>query len=132
MILLDSNVLIAYANGGDTNHDSAVRVMRLAEEGTLGKAVVLDLVFSELMTVLALKIGNKPAALKFGEIIRSAYGVSFSDERLFSQAFEIFAKQHSKLSFADCALLAYSRFFGAQIATFDKDLAKAAGPKSIC
>ncbi len=132
MILLDSNMLIAYADEDDECHKQAVAIVTAVESGKYGKAVVLDLVFSEVMTVLALKAKNKPVALKFAEIIKAAYGIAFSDETLFLRALEIF-KERPRLSFADSALFAYAGLHGAEhIASFDREFKKVPGAKIVC
>ncbi|MFA6049279.1 MAG: PIN domain-containing protein [Candidatus Micrarchaeia archaeon] len=131
MILVDSCVFVAYANKDEAEHERACRLMAEIEQGKFGKPLVLDLVFAEVLTVLALKSKNKQLAVKLGETVQSAYGICFSGEELFGRTFELF-KEHSKLSFADCALVAYCSLFGVQhVATFDAEFAKIPGIRVV-
>ena len=62
MILIDSNVLIAYFNEADKNHILARQVLKRIENSSYGDAIISDYIFNELITVTLLKKKSKKKA----------------------------------------------------------------------
>ena len=64
MILLDTSLIVAYANTADQNHGRAVEVMKAVAEGVYGTPVITDYVFNEVVTVTLIKAKSlaKPAS----------------------------------------------------------------------
>ncbi|HEV8289670.1 MAG TPA: PIN domain-containing protein [Candidatus Norongarragalinales archaeon] len=119
MLIVDSNVFIAYLNEHDQLHGAALRL-------DLGEAVTNQLVFNEVANVIAKKVQNKVAAIaQLKELLSSTTILALTDSEM-RGSFEMFSHHHAKLSFTDCSLAVQSKNHGAKLVTFDKELEKAA------
>lgn len=122
MIVIDTNVLVAYFSKNDTLHDKAVRLAEKISSGTYGPAVISDYVFDEAVTVLSARVGRKQAIL-FGNELLSTFDVLRVTEPLFRATWWLF-KASIGLSFTDCSNIAVAQELSAGIATFDKEYRK--------
>ncbi len=123
MIVLDSSFIIAYHNTRDVHHAAAVEAADELVTGKWGRALLLEYVFLEVVTVLLARRGLSVASTA-ASIILQAREVDFipcSD--LFLNALEIFRSQvDTKLSFTDAAIVTVARRQDVgMIATFDRD-----------
>ena len=126
MLFLDSNIIIAYKNENDVNHDRASNIFNDIKRDKYGAIVISEFIFQEVVTVLTLRYCLK-AAIETGEILLEAEEINLikvSD--IFDLTWDIFKKQTgTKLSFVDASNLACLKFMGVnQIATFDKEFKK--------
>lgn len=125
-ILIDSNVLIAFANKDDIHHKKAVKIIgEIAADKSQG--IITDYVFDEVMSVISRKSDKKKATDLGNLILDSEFFIYYTDKNLFFDAWKIF-KQENFFSFTDCTLLAFMNTFKIQnIATFDKEFKKIEG-----
>ncbi len=123
MIVLDSSFLIAYHNSRDVQHADAVGAMEQLLAGKWGRALLLEYVFLEVVTVLLARRGLS-SATKVATLLLQARELDFvpcSD--LFLDALDTFRKQGEKtLSFTDAAIVTVANRKGVGlVATFDRD-----------
>jgi predicted nucleic acid-binding protein len=123
VIVLDSSLLVAYHNERDVHHAAAGAVLEEVIAGTWGRALLLEYVFLEVVTVLLARRGL-PTALAVGSLLMQAREIDFvpcSD--FFLDTFETFRSQaRGDLSFTDAAIVtAARRHPPGYVATFDSD-----------
>ena len=126
MIFLDSSVIISYKNADDINHKKALEIFHHISKGKYGKAVISEFIFSEVTTVLALKI-NMDVAVEVGNVLLDAREIEIvKASDVFERAWEIFKEQgNTNFSFVDASILACMELGNIKrIATFDKDFLK--------
>ena len=126
MIFLDSSVIISYKNADDINHKKAKDIFHHISKGNYGKAVISEFIFSEVTTVLALKI-NLDAAVEVGNVLLDAREIEIvKASDVFERAWDIFREQrNTNFSFVDTSILACVELGNIKrIATFDKDFLK--------
>lgn len=126
MIFLDSGVIISYKNADDINHKKALEIFHNISKGKYGKAFISDFIFSEVTTVLALKI-NLKTAVEVGNVLLDAREIEIVNASdVVERAWEIFKEQgNTNLSFVDASILACMELRNIKrIATFDKDFLK--------
>lgn len=123
MIVLDSSFLIAHHNTRDVHHAAAARVMGRLLAGEWGRALLLEYVFLEVMTVLLARRGLDVANDVATRLLqaREVDFVPCSD--LFLEALQVFRSQsRGRLSFTDAAIVAVARQQRpGLVATFDTD-----------
>jgi predicted nucleic acid-binding protein len=124
MIILDSNIWIAYLNMNDSQHAKADMIF-IETERSGSKIVLSEYLILEITSVLAMKVSKQSAddflklALNNSDIVNIA-----SDNNFFEEVVSLFKKQkNQKLSFVDVSLLYLSKNF--KVATFDENLQKA-------
>ncbi len=123
MLILDSSFLIAFHNKQDAHHSAAARAMEDLLGGKFGRALLLEYVFLEVVTVLLARRGL-PVATSVAQALLNAREVEFVPcSEFFIEVFETFSSQKkTSLSFTDAAIVTMAkRQSGAFIATFDKD-----------
>lgn len=124
MIVLDSSFLIAYHNRRDVHHAAAAQVMdRLLAGGDWGRALLLEYVFVEVVTVLLARLGLE-AASRVASVLLAAREIDFvTCSDLFLDTLEVFRSQpDGALSFTDAAIVTVARRHAdARVATFDAD-----------
>lgn len=133
MIVLDSSFLVAFHNRRDVHHDAAARLMDELLQGRWGAGLLLEYVFLEVTTVLAVR-RNPETAVTVGETLLEAHELEFVPcSEIFLDAWELFQDQRppragGALSFVDAAIatVARRRAMG-RIATFDRDFAHLEG-----
>lgn len=118
MIVLDSNIWIAFLYKDDALHKEAEKIFGLSEK-IIG---VSEYVIIEVSTVLSQKAGKETANKFFEMVMRSKdIEVLFADDQFFIETGELFKKSKERgLSFVDYSLLYLSRLY--QVVTFDKNL----------
>ncbi len=120
MIILDSNVWVAFFNKSDSQHQKAKKVLK----EITGKITATEYVILEVCSVLLVRAG-KQAANKFLEIVfdNDDIEILLSDDGFFEKVINFFQENNNKkLSFVDVSLLCLSKSH--QIITFDKELLK--------
>ena len=120
MIILDSNIWVAFFNKSDSQHQKAKKVMRETD----GEITVTEYVILEVCSVLLVRAG-KQAADKFLEITfdNDDIAILLSDGDFFEKVINFFQENsNKKLSFVDVSLLCLSKSH--QVVTFDKELLK--------
>jgi predicted nucleic acid-binding protein len=127
--VLDSSFLVAYHNNRDTHHQDAARVMEQLIAGQWGRALLLEYVFLEVVTVLMARRGTAVAS-SVARLLMQARELDFipcSD--LFLETVEVFVDQErSSLSFTDAAVVTLARRRPpGLIASFDRGLAAVSG-----
>jgi predicted nucleic acid-binding protein len=129
VIFLDSSAIIAFKNADDIHHKSAVQVFERIANGEYGQAVITEFIFSEVVTVLLLRVDLETAAAA-GRVLEEAEEISIlSGSRLFEGGWRVFQEQKgTELSFVDASSIACMVERGIKfIATFDKDFKKVDG-----
>ncbi len=122
MIVLDSSFAVAAYNSRDAFHADATRLMRDLVDGRWGKALVLEYVFLETVSILKRK-APPSAALDAGQFLRRAHEIEFvAGTDLFQATWMEFQLDHiTRLSFVDQAIVVTARQrAGGKILTFDK------------
>lgn len=123
MIVLDSSFLIAYHNTRDVHHPAAARAMVHLLAGRWGRALLLEYVFLEVVTVLLARRGLAVANEVATRLLeaREVEFVPCSD--IFLQALQTFRNQAAeRLSFTDAAIVTVARREAPGfVATFDDD-----------
>ncbi len=123
-IFIDSNILIAWFNREDIDHQKAKKLIQDLPSDV--PRLTSNLVIYEVLTVLSMRAGRKKA-LKFGKWIFSlvfygAIGEFLIDEAIERKTWELFRSVKQKdLSFADCASVIIAQEYGVNyILTFDQ------------
>jgi len=126
LILIDSNIFVAYSVEDDSNHEEAVKVISKIINGDFGLVFTSDYVFDETITVTLIKSKSFEKAIQVGEYIRSSVEILKVCEEIFDDTWGIFKSQkNSKLSFTDCSNIALMKDKGIRyLATFDKEFRK--------
>lgn len=121
MIVLDSNVWIAYSYKEDTLHKKACGVMK-----NINTRVLLpEYILIEVSTVLAQRANKKIADLFLDRVLHNDdILILYSSPKFFDAVVKLFQTNGGKqLSFIDTALVYLSRWYS--VITFDKALEKA-------
>jgi predicted nucleic acid-binding protein len=129
VIVLDSSFIVASHNARDVHHAAAMRVMEELLAGKWGRALLLEYVFLEVVTVLLARRGLSIASA-VASILLQAREIDFvSCSDLFLDTLETFQNQAgTKLSFTDAAIVTAARRQDVGlIATFDRDFHKIKG-----
>lgn len=128
-IVLDSSFLVAWHNSRDVHHAAAARTMVEIVAGTWGRALLLEYVFLEVVTVLLVRRGHAVAAAAATALLGAAEVDFVPCSSRFPETLDVFTRQRSgRLSFADAAIVAVARRdAGGRVATFDTDFAGEAG-----
>lgn len=123
MIVLDSSFLVAYHNTRDVHHAAAARVMVQLVGGQWGRALLLEYVFLEVVTVLLVRRGLAVAAEVATRLLQAGEVDFVPCSDLFLEALQTFRGQAGeRLSFADAAIVtAARRELPGLVATFDAD-----------
>jgi len=121
MYLVDSGVWIGAANPKDTRHREAAAVLKVILKGELGKVLITDLIFSEVVTYIRRKVGRKQSIEVARMLIDSEHvEIIYIDEHVFNAAYHMF-ERYPELSFTDAASVAIMIDLGIQqIFSFDK------------
>ena len=123
MIVLDSSFLIAYHNTRDVHHGPAARAMVHLVAGKWGRAMLLEYVVIEVVTVLLVCRGLDTAVATANILLESAEVDFVPCSDFFVDSLKTFASQGSgRLSFVDAAITTLARRNDAGfVATFDAD-----------
>lgn len=131
-VLIDSSVLVAFANEADQNHNKGINIVGAILSGKYGSPVISDYIFSETVTVCLARTKSIDKTKSFGEYLLTSEAILVRvNDVLFNEAWKIFCKS-SKLSFTDATNLTLITNLGiTHLATFDKNLAKISDSKII-
>jgi predicted nucleic acid-binding protein len=122
VIVLDSSFLIAYHNQRDVHHPAAARAMERVLQGEWGRALLLEYVFLEVVTVLLARSGLQTAIAVATALLQAAEVDFVACSDVFLDTWETFLRQRSgTLSFTDAAIVTVARQRQARVATFDVD-----------
>ena len=116
MIIIDSNIYVAYFNKRDKNHSRSKNLVKNLLKGEYGNRFTISEVFSEVSTILFRQTQNM-------EIVKKAWKTIYEKETswafpiivtkdLISNAWDIFTKYTTSkvpLSFVDCLLISTAR-----------------------
>lgn len=129
MIILDTNIIVAFYNTRDENHEKAVKLMKDITEGKYGNLYITDYIFDEIITVIFIRLKDLSKVIEIGEAIRKSVEILSVGKIIFDGAWELFISQRKTwFSFTDCATLsAMHRRNIKNIATFDKDFKEIKG-----
>ena len=117
-IFIDTNVFVAYLNKRDVNHKRAANLIKKVESDEFGQIYISDYVFSEIVTVVMLKVGLK-AAIEIGEFLLDEVEILRVNDDVFNEAWKIF--KQVKMSFTDCTIAAMVRMYEIDfLASFDR------------
>lgn len=122
-VVLDSSFLIAYHNTRDVHHAAAARAMAHLAAGKWGRALLLEYVFLEVVTVLLARRGVA-VAIDVGNKLLQSEEIDFVPcSELFVDVLLEFSKQRdTTFSFADAAIVVAARDHAeGRVATFDAD-----------
>ncbi len=129
MIIIDTNIYVAYLNQRDQNNKRARILVKKILTGELGIRFTISEVFSEAATVLFKKTGNR-------EIIKKAWNLIYSTDRAWGhpiivtkeyidiawKVFQAYVTPKKPLSFIDCLLIAVARVNNiTNILSFDEE-----------
>lgn len=124
MLILDSNVWIAYLNKDDSLHPKAQKTLQPIIEKDQ-QIILPEYIILEICSILLIKV-NKLSADNFLNFVLNNQNIKilYSDVVFFTKLVSFFKNQTSKqLSFVDIALLYLSKSY--PVITFDKKLEKA-------
>jgi predicted nucleic acid-binding protein len=129
MILIDTNIYVAYLNQRDQNNQRARTLVRKMLSGEFGLRFTISEVFSEVTTVLFRKTKNL-------EIVKRAWNLMYSTDKAWGHSI-IVTKDHidsawkvyqsyvtpkRPFSFVDCLLIAIAQANNiSQIMSFDQE-----------
>lgn len=125
MIFVDTSALISVWDHDNINHKQAFN-KSIELKKTNQQLLTSNIIISEVLTVLSMRV-NKKKALEFGkEIEKSNLIINFVNQDLHQKAWEIFLKIKGKnVSFFDCTSFAIMEDLGIKKAfSFDKDFKK--------
>jgi predicted nucleic acid-binding protein len=129
LILVDTNIYVAYLNNRDQNHEIAKKLAERLLLGEFGSRFTISEVFSEAATVLF----NKTKSM---DIVNRVWKIIYSEDNAWGQviiitkddidrSWEIYKKYTTKkrpLSFVDCLLIASAQYLGIDaILSFDEE-----------
>ena len=112
MIIIDSNIFIAYFNKRDNNHQRSSELVKKMLKGDYGNRFTISEVFSEVSTILFRQTKNKTIVERaWNSIYKKEASWVFPiivNKELINEAWEKFKKYTSAkvpLSFVDCLLI---------------------------
>lgn len=130
-IFIDSSVIVAYANTKEVHHAKAQDIFKRIEEGVFGEPFISDYVFSEVVTVVQMRVG-KEKAVEMGNYLLDCFHLLSIKDSLFTKSWEVFCSRQGMLSFTDASILAVTEVLPVKyVASFDKELAKNAKVKVV-
>lgn len=126
-VFIDSSILVAYANKDDQNHAESEKIIKEMFSDKYGKPVISDYIFDEVVTVCLARTKSIEITKTLGNYLLNSQIILLRiDDNSFDEAWDIFSKS-GKLSFTDCTAIALMKTIGIPyLATFDKELSKAA------
>jgi uncharacterized protein len=119
-ILIDANVICAFANIDDVHNKRATNLLNDVLSLKYGKVIITDYVFDEIITV-ALRRTSHMNSVELGKyLMQSEIYMVHIDSNVFRKSWRFFQK-YQKFSFTDCSILAFMDLFKVKnLATFDK------------
>ena len=129
IIVLDSSLLIAAQNIRDAHHEAAESAYGRIAAGEWGLPLLPEYIYLETVTVLASRCGLDVACERARTLIEAQEAEFIHCSPYFARAVDLFRTQRqTKMSLADCAVVAIARDRGAaHVGTFDDDFRKIDG-----
>ena len=122
MIVLDSSFLVAYHNTRDHHHAQAARAMVHLVAGEWGRAVLLEYVFLEVVTVLRARRSATLATEVANQLLEASEVDFLLCSDFFADTLATFQHESAPLSFTDAAIVTVARREKrGNVATFDTD-----------
>lgn len=128
---VDTTFLVARFNLRDTNHKSALSLLRDLAEGKAGtfRLVTTDYVFDEMVTAILARTGRQGLAAEAGRAIlgSKAWRLEVLSRQDFERGWTLFLERKDKRwSFTDCTSFAFMEHRGFKKAlSFDRNFAQA-------
>lgn len=121
MYLVDSGVWIGASNPKDSHYREASAVLKAVLRGELGRVLITNLIFNEVVTYIRRKIGRKQSVEAARMLLDSRHvEIIHIDEHIFNAAYHMF-ERYPELSFTDAVSAAIMRDLSIQqIISFDK------------
>lgn len=126
VVLLDTNVIIRYLLGEETEHGKSARdIFNKIEPGAV-KAIILDAMFTECVYILE-KVYKVPKALIAENMtgLLQYKGLNMDNKAELIQALEYYKDKN--LHVVDCLLAATAQAHDIELFSFDAELSKFAG-----
>lgn len=129
-IVLDTSLLVAFANTADPDHERANEVMERVLKGEHGTPVSNDYVLDEGLTVLQTRTGRKEDGLTFASYFVPTEGVEgdpilrylHTPPPVVESARSLFFDRFDRgLSFTDCVVAALARDLEASVGALEDD-----------
>ncbi len=117
--VIDSSVLVALYNSGDSLHQKAVEIFQELDAQVL---IIHPYVIQETATVLAYKLGQK-VAVKFLNDIEDAVNVIIPSMEIRDNIL-CFIEVKKKISFTDAVIIDLAKSLNAKLITFDRQMLK--------
>jgi len=122
MILLDTSLIVAYSNEVDENHLIATEIMERIDGEEFGRGIITDYIFDEIVTVTMARGGSVKRARRLGDLLLESLYLIKVDETQFMDAWDMFGRQTTHMSFTDCTTIAVCRLNGIpNIGTLDRE-----------
>ncbi len=119
MIILDSNIWIAYLNKSDSTHRRALKIF---QKTNVKDILITEYLLLEIVTVLKQIRGYK-SAQEFIHLLTDEHIPFIESKNFYAETLLLFQSlRENKLSFVDVSLLHLSRKY--EVKTFDKNLDK--------
>jgi len=120
IFLVDSSVIIAAFRKDEIYHQQALNILKSSS-----KIIILDLVLSEILTIIKMK-ENMEAVKKVIDFLINNKDIIIEklDKNQQKKVLNFFKTNHNKLSFVDTALLIFGKNKKLNLLTFDKELGK--------
>ncbi|KZX14665.1 tRNA(fMet)-specific endonuclease VapC [Methanobrevibacter cuticularis] len=124
MILVDTNFLVGLYVTNDQWHEAAVKI---SDEVYNQEKIITDLIISEIITLIASKVGAKESKNLYYHILDN-YQIYEVDRELYTKSINTLLKYDGTLSLADSLSVEIMKEIGIQeIVSFDKDFDKVDG-----
>ena len=113
MILVDTNLFVAFVNKNDKYHGRSVELMKKLITGEYGRRITIDYVLDEVITTTWIRTKKIESVKKVYELINgesSNFDVHMQGSALIDNAWKVYNKYFSPkkpLSFTDCVIIAY-------------------------
>ncbi|MFA5862524.1 MAG: PIN domain-containing protein [Candidatus Thermoplasmatota archaeon] len=124
--MMDTSVLVAALHAGDENHNVAQAIWKQTLSGKHGRAVSLDHVLDEGLTLLRRRPGREDVSRKLAAMFVGAedhpplVALQPFDRDAILRALNLHFERYDRgLSFTDCALVVLAQDLGCPIASFD-------------
>lgn len=119
-LVADSSALVSLVSETDSNHHTAIALSKKISEAHLTVILPSD-VFSETVNILGKKTTHEIASRTAEMLLHSdSFPIVEANNEIREDAFDLFRKQSSAVSFTDCIVMAFVGYFGAsEIFGFD-------------
>jgi predicted nucleic acid-binding protein len=114
IIIVDSSALVSLLNPSDSNHGRASKIA--AALTSRASLLVPGEVVSETLNIVGKKLGHSVAVAMGWRILETdTFVVGFSSSEIISDALIQFAEQSSGVSFTDCLVMQWARFYDSRV-----------------